>query len=610
MQEILGESKYDDDTGEELATLEDILAVSKAFPDLKDVHASYAIALVLYDTECYAEALPEARNSFEAASSDPIKRLEATDLLANILYSMDRYMEAYDIIKSTLSDTTDIPPTLLRRSLVTRAKIESELSMLEEAAVSYETARHTLPDTPMLGQDLKDQLGFLISNNYDDPTAIINAVKSWIPIERLAWATWEYNIADEQHQAFQRACGRAQETDFMVGVYNEIINFLDAVEAGAPMRLELAYAQWRTRGDLAASKALLDEILETEVDGSDFKLTGQDSSWTMVQTIGFISDIIYEQFRTCSDPVRKTAIVAEMRGVTSRPMSRSVTSWKSMLNHHGHMLARMCKKMGPMVEYQQILQQVFDVCYESLTDDVGWNDRDNLHSMAMVLDIMGGFEKEARTLLSAVFSVVDKAPDADDERDGAEDNTETMTPKDDSDEKDPREEENDKSFNGSGDSADDGSDEDDAGSAGEEASEDGDDDASSTSTLPTDEGDLTGDDNYYCSGECLEDVTYRAWKGRTLYFCTICADISLCEPCFAKRQEYNSGTSYPHATVGGEYCGRSHRYLKCPVEGWKGITNGVMVLEREDGVEFKEWLRVLKEEKWPAAWEAFWMREE
>ncbi|KAL5416930.1 hypothetical protein PMIN06_008547 [Paraphaeosphaeria minitans] len=112
---------------------------------------------------------------------------------------------------------------------------------------------------------------------------------------------------------------------------------------------------------------------------------------------------------------------------------------------------------------------------------------------------------------------------------------------------------------------------------------------------------------YTCCGECTDSTSYHAWKGRTLYFCTICADACLCAPCYAKRQAYNDGTCSPRATVGGEYCGPNHRYLKGPVEGWRGVTDGVVVLEGEDGVAFKEWLRVLKEVKWKGAWEAFWL---
>ncbi|KAL5405325.1 hypothetical protein PMIN03_008542 [Paraphaeosphaeria minitans] len=143
---MLRDTDYDEDTDEETFDLKEILAISKAFPDVASDNASYAIALLLHDSGYYEDAFSAAQKAVEIASSDPVKRFEATDLLANILYWQEDYEEAYSTIKSVLSDITNIPPALVRRSFVTRAKIESEQSLIEEAAASYEAARRTLPD--------------------------------------------------------------------------------------------------------------------------------------------------------------------------------------------------------------------------------------------------------------------------------------------------------------------------------------------------------------------------------------------------------------------------------------------------------------------------------
>jgi tetratricopeptide (TPR) repeat protein len=520
LSHLVKKLEYDDDTGEEIQESEEILAITKAFPDIVDNNASYAIALLLYDAEYYIDALPEAQNALEVASSDPVKKFQASDLLANIQLWLENYEEASSTITSSLEDTTDISPALVRRSLVTRAKIESAQSQIDNAVASYEAARRTLPDTPMLGEDLQTQFGTLLSNKFDDPAAIVSTVKSWTPLERLAWATWKYAIDGEQHLSFQRACGRANERDFMIASYKEIVNFLDAVDAGAPMRLELAYAQWRVCGDLAAAKELVDEILETESDGSDYRFTGEDPSWILVRAIDFISDVLYEQFRTSADPQRKAAIVAEMKGVTSRPLARSVSSWKSMVNHHRLVLARMVKKTGPAVEYQELLQQAFDVCYESLNDAVGWNDSEALCAMAMVLDVVGGLEKEAKTLISAVFSVMDKSLDAEGEGD-AEDGDKTQADDKNGDGADKGADGDadkgaEKDADESADEEDDGEEDSGEENNGEEDDGEDKDTASTTTTLPTDEGDLDGDTYFTCDGSCNPNTSIRAWKGRTL----------------------------------------------------------------------------------------------
>ncbi|KAJ4348566.1 uncharacterized protein N0V89_009943 [Didymosphaeria variabile] len=598
LKHLKQEIDYDEDSDEETLNCEEILAISKVFPDITDKNASYAVALLLYDSEYYIDALPEAEKALEFASSDPVKKFHATDLLANVQYALEKYEAAHSTITSTLCDTADINPAQVRRSLVTRAKIESAQSLVEDAMASYEEARRALPDTPMLGEDLQDQLGSLVSNKYDDPAAIVNAVKSWTPLERLAWATWKYDVDGEQHLDFQRACGRAKEINFMVATYKEIIKMLDAVDAGAPMRKELALTQWEVCGDLAAAKELLDEILDRESDGSDYRFTGQDSSWNMVQTIDAISNVLYEQFRTTADPKQKADIIAEMKEVTNRPLPRSISSWKSMLNSHRLILARMVKKMGPVSEYQNLLQQIFDVCYDSLTDNVGWNDSDNLRSLAMVLSVMGGFKKEAQILISAIFSNLDKTLDAnEDEKEGEQDVDGEARPEIDDQNHETHDQDHEKQDHGD-DETGDGDDEDE------------DEDTSSTSSLPTDEGDLLGDSGYFCYGECTDGTRYRAWKGRALYVCTICADVILCEACFQKRQEYNEGISSPRTKVGAEYCGINHQYLKGPVEGWKGVNDGVIMLEGEEGVGLKTWLARLKEERWKGAWEAFWLRED
>jgi hypothetical protein len=56
------------------------------------------------------------------------------------------------------------------------------------------------------------------------------------------------------------------------------------------------------------------------------------------------------------------------------------------------------------------------------------------------------------------------------------------------------------------------------------------------------------------------------------------------------------------------YCGKNHTYVKAPVEGWKGVKNGVMRIGTER-IPFRDWLQELKDEKWPGAWNSFWRDE-
>jgi hypothetical protein len=52
-------------------------------------------------------------------------------------------------------------------------------------------------------------------------------------------------------------------------------------------------------------------------------------------------------------------------------------------------------------------------------------------------------------------------------------------------------------------------------------------------------------------------------------------------------------------------CPAGHKHIRAPVEGWKGLKNGVLRFEDKE-VIFRDWLVELKEKKWPEAWERYW----
>lgn len=64
----------------------------------------------------------------------------------------------------------------------------------------------------------------------------------------------------------------------------------------------------------------------------------------------------------------------------------------------------------------------------------------------------------------------------------------------------------------------------------------------------------------------------------------------------------------PNTTFWYDWCGRDHSYVQCPIEGWRGVKDGVMRIGEEE-TPFKEWLRALEQERWPKAWDNFWKGE-
>jgi len=49
---------------------------------------------------------------------------------------------------------------------------------------------------------------------------------------------------------------------------------------------------------------------------------------------------------------------------------------------------------------------------------------------------------------------------------------------------------------------------------------------------------------------------------------------------------YNAGQKSSHWI---EYCGRNHEYLQAPIEGWKGVEDGILAIG-EERIEFTHWL--------------------
>jgi tetratricopeptide (TPR) repeat protein len=114
--------------------------------------------------------------------------------------------------------------------------------------------------------------------------------------------------------------------------------------------------------------------------------------------------------------------------------------------------------------------------------------------------------------------------------------------------------------------------------------------------------------NWFCDGEC-DGVEWKSWDGPDSgpYSCIICYDSVICEDCYQRRQLYNSDE---HAERSWRnFCGKNHRYIKGPIKGWEGIKNGVMTIEGEEPIKFRDWLDNLKEIKWKKAWEEFWEEE-
>ncbi|KAJ6567106.1 hypothetical protein B0H19DRAFT_1067341 [Mycena capillaripes] len=531
-------------------TEKEILGIAEAFANIpRDGHPRWAIGALLLASRHGAAALSQGQLGVSECT-DLVWRAEALDLVAQSLWSLGRYDEAYGLIDECLL-IHNVPLKMHRDTLITRARIEVSLGKLDEAAESYKQARLADLDTPADGSMLREEFGVYSTKGSD--AELMNVLKQWKPLERVAWMTWGCDDDSKDHDRFQKAAERCGEVGFLIQVYEEVIAFLDALDSGAPIRIQLASVHYFIRRDIDAARAILDEVLDSVTTGKLYAFTNEEPSVVLMQAVNFSADLIYEQFRSTGDRERKAQLLIEAHDLRQRPLAHSIRSPETVLTHQSITLARMTRKMGPVSEFHDLLDKIFHICYEALVDNVGWNDALNLNMMAETLWNLdpNGFEKEARILVSAMFSQLDAA---------------------------------------SGDAsstADEGG----ASADGEGGKDD--------EAEPTDDGELNNLP-YSCDG-C--DREFTRWS-EPLYQCVICAFTFLCEDCWQKRQESNGVK-----LTGRSYCGSNHRYVKGPIEGWKGITKGVMTIEGEEPVKFKDWLDELKEKKWKEGWERFWKAE-
>jgi tetratricopeptide (TPR) repeat protein len=195
--------------------------------------------------------------------------------------------------------------------------------------------------------------------------------------------------------------------------------------------------------------------------------------------------------------------------------------------------ARIYKLLGKTTEARKILDYEFRLAIDLLEDNIGSNDIYAFNWLTQCLAVVG-CKEEARLAYSLSFSNVDPQSAAQQEKDT----------EDDSDEE-------------------------------EESKALGDEDLVH---------EIRG-----CDG-CSKGFRNFA---ESLYKCLICPNVDLCTACYTDHMADKNGLA---GLIGyAKFCNPiKHEYLKAPVNGWKGVKDGVI---RYDGkeVRFTVWLEDLKE---------------
>lgn len=325
--------------------------------------------------------------------------------------------------------------------------------------------------------------------------------------------------------------------------------------------------------------------------------TGKNDVWAFTLARNCLVEIIYEQFRTSHELPAKQTLLEEMRKLQDESVNEALRDIDPEESSSAIVYACMLRKIGSNVEYEEVLNRVFDSCLTALGDANGGNDLASLILLAKVLACVPGLNKEARIAYSAQYSIVDQkiALTGPDGKIGLRSGSKVME-------------------NGS-----------DYGGVDRELLTSNDElvnqeekgkDVSSQAkerykyVSHSQWGDILPCNSIVCAGNPEHKIVH--WERVPTYLCVICTNTQLCAECYANIQLLNQGRKSWDDIGGRRYCGRDHRYIKGPIEGWRGIRDSYLVISgsnTEDRVLFKDWLKNL-EKRWRSAWERFWTQED
>ena len=463
-----------------------------------------------------------------------------------------RHEPAIEVQESVVPGKTD-----LVESLPSQQSTRAELLRVQgvamkgigknaEAAESFLEARQLSTEMVPV-QQLFDEL-FCLSGR---PALMVDRLLSFSPLDRLRVMTGDSEVGDVGHtttvppwRLLLPASVKSEKTDGIVSMYRELIKALDAEQAGAPIRVDLARILWRLRGNIdsythaaqltivnedhaviqqdtlfnlksrpddgnrkdgasstgispdlssqssAASsllsvkeaKFLLNQVLDSLPPEGTYMLTDRDPLSVATSALLLMTDILMEEFRTTRKVEDKVQILLQAKEL---PRRRFIASQPlitdDIWSQYNTAVAHMLKKIGPMSEYEQVMTDMFDKAIAGLSDDTKFNDHVYRTSMSRIFMMEPSLHKSGEMLT------------------------------------------------------------------------------------------VVGIDNgtYCCDGICLPFAWFDYWESDaddTYYKCLICTNCRLCQSCYETCMQWNTDPKTKLGT-GFDFCCPNGQYIRNPVEG-------------------------------------------
>lgn len=558
-----------------------------------------AVATILLKNGLKVPAETTCRQALELCTSTDEEWYRASCVLINILLERKKKKEAYQVSQTAVNElrTNEVPAPLRRNVHTTHAKVQRKLGLLGPALESYAQAKASDPDGITPGEDLVGELK--VVDRKEDKTEYIQMLKGWSLLERITWLASEYlDEGEERHATFCDIASETGEKEFIVQFYEEATSFLDNIDAAPPLRLDLALVYLEVCRDPQKTLETLDQVFDGHATGYRYPVVGGSALWMIPRALDCMANVQVELFRRSRDPVYKGKRIASMASMMQRPFVLDVPRTSASFTSSQRIaLAYMYMVMGPVSKFQEITQSLLDDCFVGLADSVGWNDSPYLWTLAKTLALMSRalrnddkLRRYARIVGSAMFSQLTKdEKDASDKAgtdglaaNGKENGTEGS--KSEGDEKDSQDQ---------------------TPNEGDEVEIDSSDDENKLGPMPDNEGDLIDNEEalYSCGGFCYPARKFQWWANRSAYLYVTHETGMICEECQA---EYDAIQRGEKSFRGRYFWGIGHDKLKLPVEGWKGVKDGVLRIEGEEPIAVDAFFEKLRTEVCRDVWERLW----
>ncbi|KAF5492119.1 hypothetical protein CGCS363_v010369 [Colletotrichum siamense] len=534
-----------------------------------DAGGHRATAEVLLKTGYLEPAEKTCRTALQLCNPSNPEWYRASSVLCDILLQAKKNEDAHRFAGGAVSQLwiKEIPGHLKRAVCTTYARAQTELQNFDSALQYYTEAKKSDPDGITPASDLVAELSVFYRKA--DQAGYIKALRSWTLLERITWLASNYATEGEDRLAL--LCDIAVQTgekQFIVEFYEQAVAFLDNLDADTPLRLDLAVVYFEACKDAEKALTTLNEVFDSHDTVFVYPITSVTPVWVMRMALTLMTNVQVELFRQSRDPIYKAERLQSLSSLMERPLSLHIPHISPIDTISYRIgLSYMYWVMGPKATFEETLQKLFKESFEGLSDYIKWNDGTYVWTLTQALALLSRalgnddtLRRYARIVGSALLSRLTRSQE-DDNSAGGKQKVSHITEGDDHESEDNSHE---------------------------------------------DEGDLLSDSWYTCGGFCSPARPFRRWGDGSAYLYITFETGMICEECQTECDAMKRGEGTGKARY---FHGIGHDYVKLPVEGWRGVKNGMLRLDGEEPVLFNDFLKKLQTEVIENAWDRLWSGE-